>query len=137
MNHMVVQQSHTQEFLGSLPMPGNGHRGPMQQGLGFLVRCADYQLLDDPAIRAALAAGTTVAMTHADSGVTREVFDAPQVPWSSLKGGSRTVRLVITRARFPADRKHRVGYRIGNDVFELFATDRPPSSLHAADVVAL
>jgi hypothetical protein len=76
-------------------------------------------------------------MTHADSGVTREVFDAPQVPWSSLKGGSRTVRLVITRTTFPADREHRVGHRVGNVVFELFATDRPPSSLHAADVVAL
>ncbi len=177
MNRMVIQQSHTQEFLGSLPMPGNGHRGPMihwaaqqvavyadahgiprgrcvlrgdgehgaltqvdqiaQTQEGFLVRCADYQLLDAPAVQAALAAGTTVAMTHADSGVTREVFDAPEVQWSSLKGGSRTVRLVITRAAFPADRKHRVGHRVGNDVFELFATDRPPSSLHAADVVAL
>lgn len=177
MNRMVVQQSHTQEFLGSLPMPGNGHRGPLllwaaqqvgryadarqiprarclvrgdgehglltqveqiaSQGEGFLVRCADYQLLDHPAVQAALAAGTTVEMIHPDSGMARHVFDAPEVVWSSPKGGTRTVRLVITRTTFPATKKHRVGHRIANEVFELFVTDRPPSSLHAADIVAV
>lgn len=177
MNRMVVQQSHTQEFLGSLPMPGNGHRGPALQwaaqqvahyadahripreccvirgdgehGLltqveqiaqlrvGFLVRCADYQLLQVPEVQAALAAGTTVAMVHDDSGMERHVFDVPQVMWASPKGGSRAVRLVVTRATFPSDKKHRVGHRIGNEVFELFCTDRPATSLHAADVVSL
>jgi hypothetical protein len=174
---MVVQQSHTQEFLGSLPMPGNGHRGPALQwaaqqvahyadaheiprqccvirgdgehglltqveqvaqlGVGFLVRGADYQLLQVPEVQAALAAGTTVAMVHDDSGMERHVFDVPQVTWASPKGGSRSVRLVVTRATFPADKKHRVGHRIGNEVFELFCTDRPATSLHAVDVVSL
>ena len=177
MTRMVVQQSHTQEYLGSLPMPGNGHRGPMiawaarqiagyataqavplarcvaradgehgvlaqvdlvaREGLSFLTRCADYRFLKRAEVKAVLLAGTTVRMTHADSGVTREVFDVPAIPWSSPDGTVRSVRLVVTRSTFPPERKHRIGHRVGNDVFELFTTDRSPASLHAADVVAV
>jgi hypothetical protein len=177
MTRMVVQQSHTQEFLGSLPMPGNGHRGPMMQwaarqiatyarsaamplqgcvtrsdgehgiftqvrpvvheGLSFLTRCADYRFLDSATVKAALAAGTTVRMTHPDSGMMRDVFDVPSIAWPSSDDSTPRVRLVVTRSTFPADKKHRVGRRVGNDVFELFVTDRPVTSLHAADVVSV
>lgn len=177
MTRMVVQQSHTQEFLGSLPMPGNGHRSAMMrwaarqiatyarcaamplqccvtrsdgehgiftqvrpvahEGLSFLTRCADYRFLDSAAVKAALAAGTTVRMTHPDSGMTRDVFDVPSIAWPSSDDSTPRVRLVVTRSTFPADKKHRVGRRVGNDVFELFVTDRPVSSLHAVDVVSV
>jgi hypothetical protein len=176
MTRMVVQQSHTQEFLGSLPMPGNGHRLPMiqwaasqiaryalarafplndcivrsdgehgmfsqvypvmQQGLGFLSRCASYGFLDHPIVKAALAAGTTVRMTHPDSGMVREVFDVPAVPWQAIDNAP-DVRLIVTRSKFPKGKPHRVGHRIGDDVFELFVTSRPATSLHAVDVVEL
>lgn len=177
MTRMVVQQSHSQEFLGSLPMPGNGHRAPMMHwaaqqiahyankrsiplercivradgehgvfsqvsevtrlGLGFIARSPDYRLLDSPVVKAVLAAGTTVRMTHADSGMVREVFDVPAVQWPSIDDGMPEVRVIVTRSRFPSDMRHRVGHRIGDDVFELFVTSRPASSLHAVDVVAL
>lgn len=177
MTRMVVQQSHSQEFLGSLPMAGNGHRAPMmhwaaqqiahyanarampldccivrsdgehgvysqvlpvtQHGLGFLSRCADYRLLDSPVVKAALAAGTTVRITHPDSGMVREVFDVPAVPWPSINDEMPEVRVIVTRSHFPTEKRQRIGHRIGNDVFELFVTSRPASSLHAADVVAL
>lgn len=177
MSRMVVQHSHTQEFLGSLPMAGNGHRAPMmrwaaqqiahyatkreiplahcivradgehgvfsqvspvtQFGLGFLSRCADYRLLDSPVVKAVLAAGTTVRITHPDSGMVREVFDVPAVQWPSIHDEMPEVRVIVTRSRFPSDKRHRVGHRIGDDVFELFVTSRPASSLHAVDVVAL
>jgi hypothetical protein len=177
MTRMVVQQSHTQEFLGSLPMAGNGHRAPMmhwaaqqiahyakarempldccivrsdgehgvysqvlpvtQHGLGFISRCADYRLLDSPVVKATLAAGTTVRITHPDSGMVREVFDVPAVQWPSINDEMPEVRVIVTRSHFPAEKRQRIGHRIGNDVFELFVTSRPASSLHAADVVAL
>jgi hypothetical protein len=176
MTRMVVQQSHTQEFLGSLPMPGNGHRLPMiqfaaaqiahyarersiplgdcivrsdgehgmfsqvhpvtKEGLGFLSRCANYSFLNHPIVKAALAAGTTVCMTHPDSGMVREVFDVPAVPWQLLDDAP-DVRLIVTRSKFPKERQHRVGHRIGDYVFECFVTNRPATSLHAADVVEL
>lgn len=107
-----------------------------QKGLGYLGRCADYELLHHPQVRAALCAGTTVQMTTPDSGVVRQVFDVPNLRWKGRSVAIQT-RLVVTRRRWEANSLLRVGKRIGDWVYELLIMDRSPASWDAAEAVTL
>jgi hypothetical protein len=107
-----------------------------QKGLGYLGRCADYELLHHPQVRAALCAGTTVQMTTPDSGVVRQVFDVPDLQWKGRSVAIQT-RLVVTRRPWEAESLLRVGKRIGEWVYELFITDQSSASWDAAEAVTL
>lgn len=108
----------------------------VQAGMGFVIRGVVYSLLDNPQVRAGLAAGTTVRLAHPDTGVTREVFDVPGVTW---KSGDKqcTVRLIVTRSRKEPDRPVRIGKLIAGYVYEIFVTTADPACFHAADIVSM
>jgi hypothetical protein len=107
----------------------------VNSGMGFVVRGVVYSLLNDSRIRSALAAGTTVSLTHPDTGVTRQLFDVPGVVW---KSGDKqcTVRVIVARGPKP-DRPVRIGKLIGEHVYELFVTTAEPECFHAADIVSM
>lgn len=109
-------------------------------GLGYMMRCVDYGLLQEPEIVALLEKATPVRFEQPDTGTVREVFDLPGLSWRS-SGDSEVVtvtRLIVTRHALPAAaKKVRVGKAHGGYVYELFATDRSPEGLTATDVLSL
>lgn len=109
-----------------------------QRGLGYLMRCADYRLLDAPEVREALTRAP-VRFAQIDTGTVRDVYDVGWVAWSSEKDASMSVwtRLVVTSQVTSPDAKVRIGKRVGDRVFELFVTDQSPEALTALDVLSL
>jgi hypothetical protein len=122
-------------FDGEHGHPVDIHR-LVTSGLCFVLRGVHYAWLEQPAVRAALEAGTYVSMTHPDTGVTRQVFDVPEVPCGN-DPTPRTVRVIVTRRAYDANRPVRVGVRRGEWIYELFVSNAPSSAFHAADLVAL
>jgi hypothetical protein len=106
-------------------------------GLGFLTRFCDYRALRDVTVRGALAAGAIARTRHLDSNTERELFDLPDFVWTTNRVGSMRIRLVITRRRAALGERPSVGKRIGEWVYEMFATDRGPAVWDAAQVCAL
>jgi len=106
-------------------------------GLGYLTRFCDYRALGDAAVRGALAAGAIARTRHLDSNIERERFDLPDFVWTTNRVGSMRFRLVITRRRAALGERPSVGKRIGEWVYEMFATERGPAVWDAAQVCAL
>lgn len=110
-----------------------------QHGLGYLLRCADYRLLDLPAVQAVLAEPPCARMVQTDTGTEREVWDVPAVLWQAALEPTHQVvtRLIVTARRFDPKSPPTVGQRRGERVFELFATDRDGRGLSPLDVLSL
>lgn len=108
--------------------------------LHYLIRCKDYHgIFAQPAVRAALQAGSACEMRSPDSPVTRELLDVPHVAWRNADG--RLVvhaRVVITRSPLPPGvTKPSVGHLHEGFVYEVFVTDLPAEALSAAEIVSL
>jgi len=108
-----------------------------RHGLGYLTRFCDYRALRDATVRGALAAGAIARTRHLESNIERELFDLPDFVWTTNRVGSMRIRLVITRRRAALGERPSVGKRIGEWVYEMFATDRGPAVWDAAQVCAL
>ena len=108
--------------------------------LGFLCRGRDYQLLDHPTIQARLLQPCDLSVTHIESQVQRELFDAgfiadwlPEQPEVVIY-----YRVVVARRTAPADPAQiSVGKLRGEHVYELFLTSHSASRLPAATVLEL
>jgi len=108
--------------------------------LGFLSRGRDYQLLDHPTIQARLLQPCDLSVTHLESQVQRELFDAdfiadwlPERPEVVI-----SYRVVVARRTAPADPTQiTVGKQRGEHVYELFLTSHSSSTLPAATVLEL
>ncbi len=108
--------------------------------LGFLTRGRDYQLLDHPTIQARLQHPCDLSVTHVESQVQRELFDAgfiadwlPERPEVVI-----SYRVLVTRRAAPADAAQiTVGKLRGEHVYELFLTSHSASRLPAATVLEL
>lgn len=107
------------------------------RGLGYLLRCCDYRILRDEALRGALSAGAIARIHHADSGITRELFDLPSYVWSSLREPALSTRLVIARWKLKPDEKPSIGKEIDGWAYELIVTDRSAEEWDAAQVYSL
>jgi len=103
-----------------------------QEGLGWLTRGRDYALLDRPEVQACLL---LPAQQHiqADSGLTRQLFEGPQVLLSARGTGSRVIIAVheTTSASPP------VGVWRAGQVYELFYTSLPTGAFLPGDVLDL
>lgn len=110
-----------------------------RHGLHYLIRCRDYKAIFAlPAVQEALRPGSTCQTHSADSPMTRQLFDIPDVVWGEVEGCVVRPRVVVTRSPLPPGQtKPAVGHLHKGFVYEVFVTDLPPSALHAADVVAL
>lgn len=108
--------------------------------LGFLTRGRDYQLLDHPAVQARLQQPADGTVTHLASQVQRELFDVgfiadwlPERPEVVV-----SYRVLLTRRVAPADPAQiTVGKLRDGQVYELFLTSHPASSLPAATLLEL
>jgi hypothetical protein len=104
-----------------------------QQRLGWLTRGRDYGLLDRPPVQARLALPAQQQHTQLDSGLTRQLFDCPQVVLTAQGTRSRVVIAthVATTASPP------VGVLRAGLVYELFYTSLPPEAFLPSDVLDL
>ncbi|MBP9107395.1 MAG: hypothetical protein KBF56_11615 [Gemmatimonadaceae bacterium] len=107
------------------------------RGLGYLLRVCDYQILHDPAVRDALAAGAIARLRHPDTGIERELFDLPAYAWSTLRSPTLTTRMLIARRREVPGEDVTIGKRLNGWVYELVATDRTAAQWDAARVYTL
>jgi hypothetical protein len=109
-------------------------------GLGFLTRGRDYQLLDHPKVQARLQHPCDVIVQHDETQVQREVFDIGFIAdWlEPLPDLPLTARVIVTRHAAPATAAQvTVGKLIGAHVYEIFLTSAPAQRLRAADIVDL
>jgi hypothetical protein len=102
-------------------------------GLAYVMRGKEYHLLDRPEVQARLHLPADQQFARPESGISRTLYDCPDLPVGPL--GQR-YRVVV--ATHPAAKtKSRVGVQRGDLVYELFLTNLPQQAFTAADVVAL
>jgi len=108
--------------------------------LGFLTRGREYQLLDHPAVQARLKQPSDGTVTQDASQIQRERFDVGFIAdWLPARPEVvLSYRVLVTRRRAPADTAHiTVGKLRDGQVYELFLTSQPASSLPAATILEL
>lgn len=110
-----------------------------RHGLGYLMRCADYRLLDRRAVRAVLATPPHTTFATPDSPVRREVWQVLDFPWAAAKDPTQRVstRLLITRRPAAGPGAPAVGKRRPDGVYELFVTDRDAAGWSPEDVLSV
>src|SRR5437588_5802444 len=103
-------------------------------GVGVIVRCKEYGLLDLPAVAARLKLPPDHHTTHPESGARRALFDCPDI---ALHPRGPRVRLIIATHSATSPNKPPVGVLRGETVYELFLTTAPLVAFTCADVLDL
>lgn len=107
-----------------------------QHQFGYLLRSRDYALLQHGALQARLQATPKQTWTHPESHQVREVFDVGFVD-DSWVAYSQPIRLIVVRTAHNPNRRHRIGKRIGDFIYELFITSHSQSGLTGPDILSL
>jgi hypothetical protein len=102
-------------------------------GLSFVLRGKDYQLLDRPLVQTRLHLPADQQFTRPESGITRTLYDCPDLSVGSA--GQRCRVVVATHPK--GSTKSRVGVERDGVVYALFLAKLPQDAFTAADVVAL
>jgi hypothetical protein len=111
-----------------------------QYKLGFLTRGRMYQLLDHATVQARLQQPSDGVVTHPETQVRREVFDAGFITdWLEDQPEQLVrYRVIVTRRAAPTDQTpSTVGKRLDDYVYELFLTSHPAACLSATMIVEL
>lgn len=106
----------------------------LSSGVGGVVRCKDYGLLDLPAVAARLKYPPDQHTIHPESGASRALFDCPDVPLTPT--GPR-VRLIVATHPATSTTKPPIGVLRAGMVYELFLTTAPLAAFTCADVLDL
>ena len=119
-----------------------GHASEMsvlaEHEFSFITRVVTYKLLSHKQLEDVLEKQTPTPFRHAETGTERELFDAGFVDWHTKnKTKTMRVRIIIAKQKVTDGRKHRVGVRRGDFVYELFGTNVCGEALTATDVVSL
>ena len=101
-------------------------------GVGVIVRCKEYGLLDLPAVAARLHLPPDQHTTHPESGARRALFDCPDI---ALQPTGPRVRLIIATHPATSPTKPPVGVLRGETVYELFLTTAPRVAFTCGDVL--
>jgi hypothetical protein len=102
-------------------------------GLAFVMRGKEYQLLDRGEVQARLHLPPDQPFSRPENALCRTLYDCPEV---SVGPQGQHCRMVV--ATHPAGtRKSRVGVERAEVVYELFLTNLPQDAFTTADVVAL
>lgn len=111
----------------------------VRHGLGYLMRSADYRLLDDSRVQKLLSGPAQDIFVQPDTGTVREVFDIGFLSWQAGQGSSLCVRtrLLVTRRPLAPGQKPSVGLRVGEGALELFVSDRNEADFSAKDLLGL
>src|SRR5712691_2785799 len=151
----VVQEASSHRLLGTFSGAGNGdYRAELRRALGtlrtylaeqplalnrvlvrlgWLMRGRDYGLLDRPQVQARLALPAQQQHTQLDSGLTRQLFDCPQVVLTAQGTRSR----VIIASHVPTTASPTVGVLREGQVYELFYASLPQEAFLPSDVLDL
>jgi hypothetical protein len=105
----------------------------LKAGLGFIARSKDYTLLDLEVVKQALSRSPDQVSTHAESGMTRALYDCPQVP---LTPAGPKVRLVVA-THCATSSPTPVGVERDGVVYELFVSTLPSTTFLSSDVLDL
>ena len=109
-----------------------------QQGLGYVMRAADYSLLQDAPVQQVLAQPPLGQFVQPDTGTVRDVFEVGALDWATADHKMKVCcRVVITRRKGDPHRAPGVGKRQGDSIWELFVSDRDPHGLSALDLLSL
>jgi hypothetical protein len=106
----------------------------LSSGMGIIVRCKDYGLLDLPAVAARLKQPPDQHTTHPESGASRALFDCPDL---ALSPSGPRVRLIVATHPATSSNKPPIGVLRAETVYELFLTTAPQAAFTCADVLAL
>lgn len=101
--------------------------------LGWITRGKDYHLLDLPQVQTRLKAPPDAIVTHPESGLTRTLFDCPDIP---LAPGGPCLRMIVATHPAPSTPAP-VGTTRDEVVYELFFTTLPQSTFTCGDVLSL
>ena len=107
-----------------------------QHQFGYILRCRDYSLLSHGAVQTRLQETPKQQWIHPESHQVREVFDVGFVD-DGWVGYSQPIRLIVVRTPHNPKRKHRIGKRIGDFIYELFITSHAQAGLTGSDIVSL
>ncbi len=107
---------------------------PFSSGMGVIVRSKEYGLLDLPAVAARLKLPPDHQSTHPESGVSRALFDCPDI---ALRSSGSPVRLIVATHPTPSPAKPSIGVLRAGTVYELFLTTAPQAAFTCADVLDL
>jgi hypothetical protein len=102
-------------------------------GLGLIVRCREYGLLERAEVRVVLACPPARVQVNAESGVVRSLYDCPAL---CLTTDGPPVRLLITTHPVTTT-SHRIGKKRDGLIYELFLSTLPSPALSAKDVLDL
>jgi hypothetical protein len=104
-------------------------------GVYLVTRGRGYQLLVHPQIQRILAHPPTASVTTSNTGVIVDLFEGG---WLELGAGLPHARVIVARHPAPpADKKVRVGKRVGEWVYELFITTLDADGFLVEDVLDL
>jgi len=104
-------------------------------GMRLVTRGRGYQLLEYPQIQRILAHPPTASVTASNTGVIVDLFEGG---WLELGAGLPHARVIVARHPAPpADKKVRVGKRVGEWVYELFITTLDADGFLVEDVLDL
>jgi len=107
----------------------------MLAGVHLVTRGRGYQLLVHPQIQRILAHPPTASVTASTTGVIVDLFEGG---WLELGAGLPHARVIVARHPAPpADKKVRVGKRVGEWVYELFITTVDADGFLVEDVLDL
>ncbi len=106
----------------------------LSSGVGVIVRCKEYGLLDLPAVAARLKLPPDHHTTHPESGARRALFDCPDI---ALQPTGPRVRLIIATHPATSTNKPPIGVLRAETVYELFLTTAPQDAFTCADVLDL
>src|SRR5258708_17147097 len=112
---------------------GNGCVVEDLNGLGYLMRGREYNLLNLSQVQARLALPPDGQMTHPETGTCRTLYDCPSIPLTPSGLCSR----VIVATHPACDTPSPVGTTRDGGVSELFFTSLPQGAFRSEDVVQL
>ena len=112
-----------------------------EAGLGFVLRCTDYRLLEPLLHNGTLEQFEPQRFEPQDSAIVRQLYDVGTIHWPQTLEPPEplAVRLILS-ARAPhkdEQYKPKIGKRVGPLIYELFATSLQSQAAMASDVVSL
>lgn len=112
---------------------GNGCVVEDLNGLNFVMRGREYDLLSLPQVQARLAQPPDGQLTHPETGICRTLYDCPAVALKETGVGCR----VIVATHPESSRPSPVGVTRDGLVYELFFTSLPQLAFRSEDVLQL
>lgn len=108
-------------------------------GLGCLMRCCHYQLIERLQLQERLASLMAESFSLPESHVVRAVYDVGVITWACHDDPSQSVdvRLIVTTRPWSGHGKPKIGVPRGDRVFELFVAPAQSEGLSGSDIVSL